>query len=282
MTNIQITPSGQACGASVSGVDLTTDLSDEVIQEIRNAWLEHHVLSFPDQQIDDDQFERFALRFGVFGDDGFFGPIEGRKHIAAIRREAEDTQPIFADMWHSDWSFQEEPPAATMLYSLDIPPIGGDTLFVNNHLALEQMPKQLREKLEGKTAIHSAVLGYAPDGPYGDPKRRGSMDIRPSDKAYERRPHPLIRNHPESGKEGIFGTSYLYIVGFEGMTDEEAKPLLKELVAWQDQDQFIYRHKWEKNMLVMWDNRSVLHRATGGYEGYRRELHRITINSGTP
>ena len=105
------------------------------------------------------------------------------------------------------------------------------------------------------------------------------MDIRPSEKAYERRPHALIRAHPESGKMGIFGTSYLYIVGFEGMSDEEAKPLLKELVAWQDREEFVYTHKWQNNMLVMWDNRSVLHRATGGYEGYRRELHRITINS---
>jgi len=243
--------------------------------------LEHHVLSFPDQRIDDDQFERFALRFGVFGDDGFFGPIEGRDHIAAIRREAEDTQPIFADMWHSDWSFQEHPPAATFLYGLDIPPVGGDTLFVNNHLALEQMPSDLRAKLEGKTAIHSAVLGYAPDGPYGDPKRRGSMDIRPSDKAYERRPHPLIRNHPESGKKGIFGTSYLYIVGFEGMSDEEAKPLLKELVAWQDQDQFIYRHKWATNMLVMWDNRSVTHSVNMDFPPGQPRIHQRLLLKGT-
>ena len=160
----------------------------------------------------------------------------------------------------------------------EIPPVGGDTLFVNNHLALEKMPDELRKELEGKTAIHSAVLGYAPDGPYGDPKRRGSMDIRPSDAAYERRSHPLIRNHPESGKPGIFGTAYLYIVGFEGMSDDEAKPLLKALVEWQGREEFVYRHKWQNHMLVMWDNRSLLHRATGGYEGYRRELHRITIN----
>lgn len=279
MANIVVVPTEQACGAEVTGIDISKPLEPTIIDEIHAAWLEHHVLSFPNQHLDDDQLERFALCFGEFGDDGFFGPIPGRKHIAAIRREASDTQPIFADMWHSDWSFQEEPPSATFLYGLDIPPVGGDTLFVNNHLAWERMPQELRSKLEGLTAIHSAVYGYAPDGPYGDPKRRGSMDIRPSDKAYERRPHALIRPHPESGKIGIFGTSYLYIVGFEGMSDEEAKPLLKELVAWQDREEFVYTHKWQNNMLVMWDNRSVLHRATGGYEGYRRELHRITINS---
>ena len=172
MGALTVTPSGQACGATVTGIDFAEDLHESVVKEIRDAWLEHHVLAFPNQNIDDDQLERFALRFGVFGDDGFFGPIEGREHIAAIRREAEDTQPIFADMWHSDWSFQEDPPAATFLYGIDIPPVGGDTLFVNNHLAFEEMPAELLQKFEGKTAIHSAVMGYAPDGPFGDPKRQ--------------------------------------------------------------------------------------------------------------
>ena len=141
------------------------------------------------------------------------------------------------------------------------------------------MPAQLRQKLQGLTAVHSAVLGYAPDGPYQEEARRGSMDIRPSAQAYEQQQHALIRPHPESGKPGIFGASYLYIVGFEGLSEAQASPLLKELAAWQTRDEFIYRHKWQTNTLVMWDNRSLLHKATGGYEGYRRELHRITINA---
>ncbi len=276
---LNIKPSGQACGAEVTGVDLSQPLSAGTVTAIRDAWLQHHVLSFPDQAIDDDQFERFALNFGRFGHDVFFRPIKGREHIAAVRREADDTSPIFAEVFHSDWSFQADPPAATFLYSIDIPPIGGDTLFSNQHLALEKMPSDLRAKLEGKTAIHSAAVGYAPDGLYGKKENQGSMDIIVSEEAYERQSHPLFRDHPETGEPAIFSGAFSYIIGFENMSDEAAMPLLLELRAWQANEAFIYRHQWENNMLVMWDNRSVLHRATGGYEGYRRELHRITINS---
>lgn len=278
MSTINVRPSGQACGAEITGIDLTEPLGAEDVRAIRDIWLEHHVVSFPNQNLTDDDLERFALYFGNFGDDGFFAPIEGREHIAAVLREAEDTNPIFADVWHSDWSFQESPPSATVLYGIDIPPVGGDTLFANQHLALSEMPEKLRTKLEGKTAIHSAMLGYAPDsGAYGTKERIGSMNIRPSDEAYKRQPHPLFRIHAETGRPGIFSAPFAYIVGFEGMTDEVTFPLLNELLEWQTQDQFIYRHTWQSNMLLMWDNRSVLHRATAGYEGYRRELHRITI-----
>ncbi len=279
MPELFIEPTGEACGARVTGVDLSRPLSAATVAQIRAAWLEHHVLVFPDQKLSSDDFERFALRFGRFGDDPFFRPIPGREHIAAVRREADDTSPIFAEVFHSDWSFQPDPPAATMLYSIDIPPVGGDTLFANQHLALERMPAALKDKLEGKTAIHSAAVGYAPDGLYGDPKNHGSMDIVVSEEAYAREFHPLFRVHPETGRRAIFSGAFSYVIGFDGMTDDEAKQLLLELLAWQSQDEFLYRHRWQQDMLVMWDNRSVLHRATGGYEGHRRELHRITINS---
>ena len=278
-TTIIVSPTNQACGAEVTGVDISKPLLPREVRELRSAWLEHHVLAFPDQYLNSRQFERFALYFGQFGNDSFFGHIPGSDHIAAVLREADDTSPIFAEIWHTDWSFQESPPSATFLYSLDIPPKGGDTLFANQHKAFREMPADLRVKLEGKIAIHSAELGYAPgSGTYATKEGMGSMDIRPSDKAYERESHPLFRNHPETGKPGIFGAPYAYIAGFEGMTDQESKPLMKELFRWQSKDQFVYRHKWRNNMLVMWDNRSVLHHATGGYEGYRRELHRVTIS----
>ena len=276
---LHIEASGQACGASVTGVDISQPLSSNMVRAIRGAWLEHHVLSFPDQPLTDDEFERFALYFGEFGHDPFFRPVPGREHIAAIRREAHDTGPVFAEQFHSDWSFQAEPPAATFLYSLEVPPVGGDTLFANQHLAYERMPAEMRQKFEGKIAIHSARNAYSPTGYYANADTQGSMDIAISEAAYERQTHPLIRNHPETGRPGIFSAAFAYILGFEGMTDEQARPLLMELKEWQSREEFIYRHKWQNNMLVMWDNRSVLHSATGGYEGHRRELHRITINA---
>ena len=273
---IKVTPSGQACGAELRGIDLSKELTAGQIAEIRAIWLEHHVLSFPDQKLSDDDLERFTLYFGGFGDDPFFAPITGRKHIAAIRREADETSPLFAENWHTDWSFQEHPPAGTCLMAVDIPPVGGDTLFANQHMALEAMPAEMRAKYEGLTAIHSAKLAYAPEGSYGEADKGRSMDIRPHESARETRHHPLIRAHPETGRLGLF-SCLGYIIGIDGLPPEEAYPLLTELYAWQSKDEFVYRHKWQPDMLVMWDNRSVLHKATGGYEGHRRELHRTTI-----
>ena len=276
--NFNIKASGQACGAEITGIDLTKDLLASEIRNLREAWLEHHVLSFPNQSMSDDDLERFTLYFGSFGDDPFIAPISGRQNIAAVKRTADEKVPIFADNWHTDWSFQLNPPAGTCLFGIDIPTKGGDTLFANQHLALYEMSETLRNKLEGKLAIHSAAIPYSPTGGYGDKDRElgRSMDIRASDEAMAKQLHPIIKNHPETDKEGIFGTIG-YIVGIEGMQDQEAMKLLIELSTWQSQEKFQYQHKWKKDMLVMWDNRSVLHRATGGYQGQERLLHRTTI-----
>ena len=276
--SFNIAVSDQACGAEISGIDLTRELLESQISDIRDLWLEHHVLSFPNQSLDDDALERFTLCFGLFGDDPFIAPIPGRKNIIAVKREADEKVPIFADNWHTDWSFQKNPPAGTCLYGKIIPTKGGDTLFANQHMALEKMPAPLRKKLEGKNAIHSALIPYSPGGGYGDKDREmgRSMDIRASDEAFSKQLHPIIKEHPETKREGIYGTIG-YTIGIDGMDNQDAMKLLMELSAWQCQEEFIYKHKWKKDMLIMWDNRSVLHRATGGYEGQERLLHRTTI-----
>lgn len=274
---IQITPSGASCGASVTGLDLSKPLTEEQIRDVREAWLEHHVLAFPNQKLNSDQLEAFSAQFGRLDEDPFFNPIPGRKHIAAVKREASDTNPIFAEHWHSDWSFMENPPCGTVLYSLEIPPHGGDTHFSNQHLSFEKMPEEMKERFAGLKAIHSPVLGYSFQGAYGDEEKMGSMDIRPSAEAeHIRFTHPLAPEHPETGRRG-FLSGVSYIIGFEGVEENDAFKLLMELNLWQTKEEFVYEHKWEKDMLVMWDNRSVVHKATGGYEGYRRELHRVTV-----
>lgn len=276
---LDVTPSGQACGATVRGVDLTS-IDDATVAAIRATWLEHKVLAFPDQQLSDADLEAFTLRFGPFGVDPFFASIDGHPHVAAIQRLADETSSLFAENWHADWSFQEFPPDGTCLYGKVIPPVGGDTLYTNQQLALAAMPADLRDRLDGKLAVHSARGGYAPDGTYGDDDADRSMRIRPSESAYETQLHPFIRTHPETGAETLYSTIG-YIIGIDGMSDDEARPLLGELYAWQIRDEFQYRHRWSDNMLVMWDNRCVLHRATGGYEGHDRLLHRTTIGYNT-
>lgn len=273
---LQVEPSGGACGARITGVDLKAPLDSATVAAIRGAWLEHHVLAFPDQFLNDDELERFTLYFGGFGEDPFFAPIPGRQHIAAVRREADEQSPLFAENWHADWSFQARPPSGTCLNAVDIPPVGGDTLFANQHMAWEALPDARKAEIGDLIAIHSARMPYAPDGTYGLRDKGRSMDIRPSEAAFATQTHPLIPAHPETGRRGFYSTLG-YIIGIDGMDQAEAMPLLLELAQWQGHEQFTYSQKWEPGMLVMWDNRSVLHKATGGYEGYRRELHRTTI-----
>ena len=275
---LDIVPTGQACGAIIRGVDLSRRLDETTVSELRAAWLRYHVLSFPDQSMSDDDLERFTLYFGPFGDDPYIAPIEGREHVIAVKREAGETGPIFAETWHSDWSFQAQPPAGTCLYAITIPPQGGDTLFANQHMALDEMPESLRERLEGRLAIHSARGGYSREGLYGKDDTGRSMDIRPSDDAMETQLHPIVRRHPETGRKGLFSTLG-YIIGIESMDDDAAHDLLVQMHRWQTRSQFQYRHQWTPGTLLMWDNRSVLHMATGGYQGHARLLHRTTIGS---
>ena len=275
---IKVIPSGQACGASVTGVDLTNHLDQDSILQIKQAWWRHHVLAFPDQLLVNNDLERISQYFGVFGSEPFFEPMDNSDHVVTVCRRADEKAPLFAPNWHTDWSFQGNPPIGTSLYSVVIPPVGGDTSYSNLQMALAQMPSALRQRIDGLKAIHSARLAYAPDGTYGNRVEEAdrSMKILYSDAAYECQSHELVVTHPDSGNQTIIGCAG-YIIGFEDMEQEQASDLLQELYAWQSREEFQYTHKWQENMLVIWDNRSVMHRANGGYEGYDRELHRTTI-----
>ena len=277
--SLQVEPSKASCGATITGVRLDQLLSIDLIAELRALWLEHKVVAFPDQQLSPVQLVGFSEQFGEIGEDPFFGHIDEHPQVAAIQRNADEKTTIFAEFFHSDWSFMPVPPAATALYGITIPPVGGDTLFADQVAAYEQMPDNLRGRVEDLTAIHSAALGYAPDGAYGeaDQEQGRSMDILPSEKALETYEHPLVRTHHETGKKALF-SSAAYIKAFVGLEKEESDALLMELYAHQSRPEFVYTHRWQAGMLLMWDNRSVLHAATGGYDGYDRLLHRTTIS----
>jgi taurine dioxygenase len=275
---IDVQPSGQACGALITGVDLSAELDARTIHAIRAAWMQHHVIAFEQQQLNDDDLVRITRYFGALGEEPFFGTIDGNDHVVALTRLANEKAPLFAENWHSDWSFLEHPPVGTLLYSLVIPPVGGNTGFINQQMALAHMPQALRDRLQHKIALHSAAAAYAPDGMYGDKETEAdrSMKIRFSEEARDVRAHPLILRHPENQRDTLLGCVG-YICGIEGLEEAEAFELLFELYEWQTREEFQYIHQWQPDMLVMWDNRSVLHRAFGGYEGYDRILHRTTI-----
>jgi taurine dioxygenase len=273
---IEVTRQQAPCGALIRGVDLTQDLTPAEVAGIRAAWLEHQVVAFPDQPMAVTDIERFASYMGPNGEDPYIEAIAGHPRVVQVRREADEKTPIFAETWHSDWSFLKHPPAATVLYGNIIPPTGGDTLFSNQYAAWESLSGSMRALLKDKRAVHSARKGYAKDGMYGERDKGRSMAIKYGDSALKTQLHPLARPHSETGRLALY-VSPGYTIGIDGISDDEAVPILKELYAHQARPEFVYRHKWAEGMLIMWDNRCVIHAATGGYEGHRRLLHRITV-----
>lgn len=245
---MNVTPQQAPCGAAVTGVDLAKPLTTQQVAAIRDAWLQHQVLVFPDQHLQLDDLEHFAATIGPFGNDPYFDSVPGH------------------------------PPQATVLYGNVIPPIGGDTLFANQYLAWEALPAELKVRLQDLLGMHSARNGYSRQGLYGEDDEGRSMAIKFSDTALAVELHPIARVHPETGRTALF-ISPGYTIGIDGMDETEAWDLLAMLFKHQPQPEFVYRHQWSPNMLVMWDNRCVTHAATGGYEGHARLLHRITVAS---
>lgn len=278
---LAIEPREGGFGAQITGLDLSAALSAQTIGEIRQAWLSHQVVSFPDQPLTPSGLESFSLRFGSFGEDPYVAPLAEHDHILEVRREPNEAVPPFGSAWHSDWSFQVSPPAATLLHAKIIPSCGGDTLFADGYAALATLDAGLRNAIEDLIAVHSARRPYSHQGYQATGGDRRSMRILPSDNALASQEHPIVRTHPETGRQALW-INPVYTVGIKGLSDTEGADLLARLFAHYIQDQFIYRHRWSANMLTMWDNRSVMHRALGGYDGQRRVMHRTTIAGDRP
>tara|TARA_B100000945_G_scaffold206362_1_gene165981 strand:- start:30 stop:881 length:852 start_codon:yes stop_codon:yes gene_type:complete len=269
-------------GARVSGIDISQDIKSEDKELLKSIWCECSVLIFPNQKLQHKDFERFSLIFGEFGEDPFIDSIDNHPNIIEVKKEASEKASHFGGSWHSDWSFQQKPPSATFLHSKIIPPIGGDTLFANTILAYEGLPNSTKKNIDNLKVIHSAALPYADDGFYALEKEKDrSMKIRPSKDAKKTFTHPLVRTHPDSKRKGLF-INPVYSLFIDGLEKNESAALLNDLFSHMTQEEYIYRHIWDENMLIMWDNRVVMHQATGGYDGYDRLLHRITIAGEQP
>ena len=262
-------------GVEVSEFSLS-DLTAENIAFLRAKWVEYGLIVFPKLPLSHDEFKDFALSFGEFGDDPFISSLPDYPNIAEIKRSAREKATPFGGTWHSDWSFMKKPPSATLLHSKIIPPVGGNTLFANTEKAFAALPDEMKDKLRNLKVIHSAKIPYADDGFYALEKEERSMKILPSKEAKATFSHPMIKIHPETKKECLF-INPVYTINIEGFSEDESQQLLWELYEHMIQDQFIYEHVWNENMLIMWDNRTVMHQATGGYDGYDRLLHRITL-----
>lgn len=275
-TELWVTPRPDGFGAEIGGVDLAKGLSPPEVQAVNAAFARHSVIWFRDQPLTHPQLEALSLQLGVFGQEPYAAPLEGHPHILEVRREPQETVAVFGGGWHSDWSFLDTPPAATLLHAKIIPPVGGDTLFADGSRAYEALDAGKQRALEGLRAYHSATGPYGSEGYFAKETGRVGMTIYSSREADKRHGHPLVRTHPVSGRKSLF-ISPGYTVGIEGMDPTESGPLLAELFAHMVEDRFVYRHRWAADTLTLWDNRCVLHYALGGYDGHRRVLHRTTL-----
>jgi len=276
---MQVERQNAPCGAVVRGVNLSGTLTDAEVAEIRKHWLEHQVIAIVDQDMSVEDIERFALTVGPFGSDPFFEAIPGHPHVAQVRRDADEKTPIFAEAWHSDWSFQKEPPAATLLRSEVTPPVGGDTLFADCARAYDALSDAMKAVLAPLRAVHSASRAYGAQGVFAKETAKRTMEIIVSPEADKTISHPLVRTHPVTGRKALY-VSPVYTVGIEGMTLKESQAILGFLFAHMTQDEFVYRHRWRQGMLLMWDNRNTVHYADGGYDGHLRVMHRTTVAGG--
>lgn len=281
MSKLTISAHDDGFGASISGVDLSCQLSAEETQEIRKAWVKHRVVYFPDQPMNHHQLARFTLSFGGFGDDPYVKSIEEHQNILEVRRDPDEDVAPFGGGWHSDWSFQETPPSATILHSKVIPPLGGDTWYADGIAAYAALDPTTQTEIDDLITIHSARRPYSHEGYLKSRGPERSMTILPNDSALQTQEHPMVRTHPESG-EKVLWINLVYTLSVKGLSDSDSQSLLDHLFEHLLDERFIYKHKWKANMLTMWDNRSVQHCAQGGYDGHLRVLHRTTVAGDKP
>lgn len=278
-------------GAEICGVDAAR-VTDEQFQEVRQALFRHKMIYLRQQKLTHDEQEAFSLRFGPFAEDAYTQGVPGHRNVHPLIKQADDrSRMVFGEGWHTDSPFLAQPPSITILYSIEIPPFGGDTTWANSALAYAMLSDTYRRMIDGLKvhfslrdvlkSVHDAVeVGDSPIG-----RLAATRDVeRLSDDLLRKirgNAHPMVRTHPVTGEKALY-VDPSYGIGIEGMPPEESAPILHFLTEHLTQPAFTCRLRWEANTLVLWDNRLCVHQAYNDYQGYRRELYRTTVSGETP
>ena len=277
MTDLEIRPYSTAVGAEVLGVDLSRPLDDGVWTAIRDAFLDRHVLFFRDQTLTPRRQVDFSRRFGALEEYPFVHGLDGWPELVEIVKEADEVV-NFGHDWHIDMTFRERPPLGAVLYAVEVPPVGGDTLFANMHLAWEMLSDGMKTALRQLAGLHDS----------GEPARhsRNFRGMRMREREGGERQvarHPFVRVHPETGRESLL-ISPSYCQRIEGMTDGESATILDLLKRHATQDRFACRFRWAPGSVAVWDNRCLMHvaleddlAALRGERGFARRMRRATI-----
>lgn len=276
MSAITVTKIAGAIGAEIGGVDLRRELPDETIAEIHLAWNAHVVIFFRDQELTNAQYLAFAERIGKPVEYPFIRGIDGFPVITPVVK-LENDRINFGGIWHSDTTYLQEPPMGTFLIAREVPPQGGDTLFSNQYLAYESLSEGLKQTLSTLTGISSSAKADV------SKSREDRMANSPAARANEvlEAEHPVVRTHPETGRRALY-INVGHTLRFKDWTVEESAPLLNYLHQHQIKPEFTCRFQWRTGSLALWDNRAALHYPLNDYHGYRRIMHRITLQGDRP
>lgn len=273
---LNVQPLSGSIGAEIRGVDLLRDQSDELIEQIRQIWLEHGVVFFREQQLSDGEFQSFAQRFGEIIEYPFIKGLENYPMIIPVLKLPHERH-NFGGIWHTDTAYLDAPPMATMLIAREIPPKGGDTLFASGYAAYEALSPALQRTLQSLKAANSSAKAEVTK------TREDRIAEAATNKATQTLigEHPVVRTHPETGRKSLY-VNPAHTTHFVGWSEQESAPLLNYLFAHQVRPEFTCRFNWRQGSIAFWDNRCVLHNPINDYHGYKRLLHRITLKGDTP
>jgi len=280
MTPIETRPIAGALGAEVHGVDLSETLEPGAGDSLREAFLSHKVLFFRGQTLTP---QAHLCAAEVFGKPDLYPFLQGLPEapevIEIVKTETDTVN--FGGGWHSDTAYLERPALGTMLHALEVPAVGGDTLFANTELAYAALSAGLQRSLEGLVGINSSEASYQGGRAAGIARIAGmSGAYVPEAQTYEAE-HPIVRTHPDTGAKCLY-ISRAHTVRFKGMTVEESRPLIEQLSAHITRPEFTCRSRWSDGAVAIWDNRTTQHFALNDYHGYRRHMRRVTLKGDRP
>jgi taurine dioxygenase len=267
-------------GVEISGVDLSRPIDDRTFAAIQDAFLRHLLVCFPGQQLDQTQHVAFSRRFGalqVHVLDQYRSPTHPEIYVLSNVNKSGATTGEHPDkgtlVWHSDLSFQARPALSTLLYGIEVPRVGGDTLYANMYAAYDALPDTMKRRIEGRRAIHDLDASRQRAGapPMSEAQRREAPPVD----------HPLVRTHPDTGRKCLYISHHAMRV--VGMSEAEGSTLLEDLMAHATRPEFVYAHRWRQHELVMWDNRCTIHKATAyDARGERRVMNRTVVKGDIP
>ena len=276
MTQLEVRALSRAVGAEILGINLLEPVSDGQIADIRKIWLQHGVVFFREQPLEPGAFQAFAQRFGEIVEYPFVKGLPDFPLIVPVLKLPHEKH-NFGGVWHTDTTYLQEPPMATMLIAREIPPVGGDTLFASNYAAFEGLSPALQDTLRTLKGVNSsakaAVTHSREDRLADSATDKGRSELNSE--------HPVVRTHPETGRQALY-VNPGHTVRFAGWTEDESAPLLNYLFEQQVKPEYTCRFVWRPGSIAFWDNRCALHNPINDYHGHKRLLHRITLKGDKP